>query len=72
MPRFRFENLWRISWHIATSDYLLGFVLFTLAMALLLAAWLPQTSADGLNQDLNWQGEVQRRFGEQAWYNATQ
>ncbi len=69
MPRFRFENLWRISWQTATSDYVLGVVLFTLATALLLAAWLPQTSADALNQDLIWQGEVQRRFGEQSWFD---
>lgn len=67
MPRFRFDRPWQTIWRIATSDYLLGAVLLGLALALFLAAWLPQTSQDGLDSDVTWQADVQRRFGEAAW-----
>lgn len=65
MPRFRFEDLWRI----VASDYLLGVVLLTLALALLSAAWLPQASVGGSTLDVDWQAEVQRRFGDAAWFD---
>lgn len=68
MPRFRFGDPWRVLWQIATSDYLLGGVLLALALALLLAAWLPQTSARGPALDVAWQAQVQRRFGGVAWF----
>jgi hypothetical protein len=68
--RLRFDNPWRLLWRGATSDKLLGCVLLALALALFLAAWLPQTSVDQLNSDLAWQAEVQRRFGELAWFEA--
>lgn len=68
--RFHFDNPWRLLWRGATSDQLLGGVLLVLALALFLAAWLPQTSVDQLNSDLAWQAEVQRRFGELAWFEA--
>jgi hypothetical protein len=71
MPRFRFDRPWQAIWHIATSDYLLGAVLLALALALFLAAWLPQTSEDGLVSDVTWQADVQRRFGEAAWLRST-
>jgi cytochrome c biogenesis protein ResB len=72
MPRLRFDTLWRILWQVATSDYLLGIVLLTLALAILLAAWLPQTSTSGTAlgvNDLDWQAEVQRRFGGDGWFD---
>jgi hypothetical protein len=68
--RFSFDNPWRLLWRGVTSFHLLGGVLLALALALCLAALLPQTSADGLNSDLEWQAEVQRRFGEVAWFEA--
>jgi hypothetical protein len=68
--RLRFDNPWRLLWRGATSDKLLACVLLALALALFLAAWLPQTSVDQLNSDLAWQAEVQRRFGELAWFEA--
>lgn len=69
MPRFRFENPWRLSWQAATSDTLLATVLVALALALLVAAWLPQSSSDALSSDVTWQAEVQRRFGGVAWFD---
>ncbi len=69
MPRFRFDDPWRVLWRMVSSDYLLGAVLLALALALLLAAWLPQTSPGGLNSDVVWQAEVQRRFGGVAWFD---
>jgi len=71
MPRFRFDRPWQTIWRIATSDYLLGAVLLALALALFLAAWLPQTSEGGLDSDVTWQADVQRRFGEVAWLRST-
>jgi hypothetical protein len=70
MPRFRSHDPWRVLWQIATSNYLLGTVLLALALALLLAAWLPQTSLGGSALDVAWQAQVQRRFGEVAWFDA--
>ena len=67
MPRLRFDNPWRALWQIAVSDLLLGTVLLALAAALLLAAWLPQTSAENPTADVAWQGEMQQRFGGIAW-----
>jgi hypothetical protein len=69
--RFYFGNPWQLLWRGMTSNHLLGGVLLALALALVMAALLPQTSADGLNSDLEWQAEVQRRFGEVAWFKAT-
>lgn len=71
MPRFRFDRPWQTIWRLATSDYLLGAVLLALALALFLAAWLPQTSEDSLDSDVTWQADVQRRFGEVAWLRST-
>jgi hypothetical protein len=71
MPRFRSDRPWQAIWRIATSDYLLGAVLLALALALFLAAWLPQTSEDGSSSDVTWQADVQRRFGEAAWLRST-
>jgi len=68
---FFFDNPWRLLWRGVTSNHLLGGVLLALALALFMAALLPQTSADGLNSDLEWQAEVQRRFGEVTWFEAT-
>jgi len=68
MPRLRLKNPWRVLWQIATSDYLLGVLLLLIALSLLLAACLPQTSAEGRYLDLGWQGEVQRRFGGNAQF----
>jgi hypothetical protein len=69
MPRFRIYDPWRALWQIATSNYLLAVALLTLAVALLLAAWLPQTSRGELDRDLAWQAEVQQRFGEFGWFD---
>ncbi len=69
MPRFRIYDPWRALWQIATSNYLLAAALLTLAMALLLAAWLPQTSKGELDRDLAWQSEIQQRFGEFGWFD---
>jgi hypothetical protein len=41
-------------------------VLLTLALALVLAAWLPQMSALGAD-DVTWQTEMLRRFGSEGW-----
>jgi hypothetical protein len=68
--RFHLNNPWRLLWRGATSNQLLGGVLLALALALFMAAWLPQASIDRLNSDLAWQAEVQRRFGELAWFEA--
>ena len=70
MPRFRFDDPWRILWQTATSNYLLGGVLLALASGLFLAAWLPQTTASGLDLDVAWQAEIERRFGDVAWFDA--
>ena len=67
MPRFRYDNPWQALWQIATSDYLLAAVLLGLAIAFLFAAWLPQTSPDGLDYDVAWQAALQRSFGGVAW-----
>ena len=69
VPRLRLDNPWRTLWQLATSDYLLVAVLLVLASALLLAAWLPQAAASGVNADVAWQAEVQRRFGGAAWFD---
>ncbi len=70
IPRFRSDDPWRLLWQLTTSDYLLGGALLTLALALLLAAWLPQTSAGESAVDVTWQAEVQRRFGQATWFDA--
>jgi hypothetical protein len=70
MPRLRSNNPWQIAWQFFSSDYLLGFVLLALALALLLAAWMPQTTLAGKDVDLVWQGEMQRRFGDVGWFRA--
>ena len=69
MPRFRYDNPWQALWQIATSDYLLAAVLLGLAIAFLFAAWLPQTSPDGLDYDVAWQAALQRSFGGVAWFD---
>jgi hypothetical protein len=69
MPRFHLDRPWRTLWGIATSGYLLATVLLVLALSLLVAAWFPQTSREGLTNDVEWQAEVQRRFGEAGWFN---
>lgn len=69
MPRFRFDDPWRILWKTATSDYLLGAVLLALAAGLFLAAWLPQTTISGLDLDVTWQAEIERRFGSVTWFD---
>jgi hypothetical protein len=69
MPRFRFDDPWRILWQTATSDYLLAAVLLVMAVVALLTAWLPQTSQAELDLDVDWQAEVQRRFGGIGWFN---
>ena len=68
MPRFRFDDPWRVLWRILTSDIVLAAVLLGLALALFLAAWLPQTTQADANLDVAWQAEVQRRFGGIAWF----
>jgi hypothetical protein len=70
MLRFRSDDPWRLLWQLTTSDYLLGGALLTLALALLLVAWLPQTSAGESALDVTWQAEVHRRFGQVAWFDA--
>jgi hypothetical protein len=69
MPRFRFNDPWRIVWQALTSDYLLGGVLLALAGGLFLAALLPQTTANGLDVDVTWQAEIERRFGNVTWFD---
>jgi hypothetical protein len=69
MPRFRFDDPWRTLWRVSTSEVLLAGTLLALALALLLAAWLPQTSKGGLDLDLSWQAEIQQRFGEISWFD---
>jgi hypothetical protein len=69
MPRFRFDDPWRTLWRVSTSDVLLAGTLLALALALLLAAWLPQTSKSGLDLDLSWQADIQQRFGGIAWFD---
>lgn len=69
MPRFRFDDPWRTLWRIATSNNLLAALLLALALALLLTAWLPQTSKGALDLDLAWQAEAQQRFGGSAWFD---
>jgi hypothetical protein len=69
MRRLRVDDLWHIAWHGISSDYLLGVELLVLAVALLVAAWLPQTTLDGQSQDVVWQGEIQQRFGGAAWFD---
>jgi hypothetical protein len=69
MPRFRFDDPWRIVWQALTSDYLLGGVLLALAGGLFLAALLPQTTANGLDLDVTWQAEIERRFGNVTWFD---
>jgi cytochrome c biogenesis protein ResB len=66
MPRFRLDDPWRISWQAITSDYLLGGTLVALALALILAAWLPQMTDLGPD-DAAWQAEMFRRFGGEGW-----
>jgi hypothetical protein len=69
MPRFRFNDPWRILWQTVTSDYLLAALLLVMAAVALLTAWLPQTSHTELDLDVNWQAEVQRRFGGVGWFD---
>jgi hypothetical protein len=69
MPRFRFDDPWRIGWQALTSDYLLGGVLLALAGGLFLAALLPQTTVSGLDVDVTWQAEIERRFGNVTWFD---
>ncbi len=69
ISRLRSSNPWRGTWWIISSDYLLGGVLLTLALALILAAWLPQMSALGAD-DAVWQAEMLRRFGSGGWVEA--
>lgn len=69
MPRFRFNDPWRIVWQALTSDYLLGGVLLALAGGLFLAALLPQTTANGLDLDVTWQADIESRFGNVTWFD---
>ncbi len=69
MPRFRSGDPWRALWRVATSDYVLGAVLLALALALVLAAWLPQMPAEGTGKAA-WEAEVFRRFGGRGWSDA--
>lgn len=70
MPRFGSNDPWRALWQIVVGDYTLGLLLLALALALLLAAWLPQTSAGEAAVDVDWQAEVERRWGGEAWFDA--
>ncbi len=70
MPRFHFDHLWRVLWQTATSDALLSILLLTLALAVLLAAWLPQVGDVGPAADVAWQAKVQDRFGNLAWFDS--
>jgi cytochrome c biogenesis protein ResB len=69
-PRFHTNDPWRVLWQIATSSRFLGVLLLMLVVALLLAAWLPQTSAGESDFDIAWQAQIQRRFGGDAWFDA--
>ncbi len=69
MPRFRSGDPWRALWQAATSDYVLGAALLALALALVLAAWLPQMPAGGAGK-ADWDAEVFRRFGGRNWPDA--
>ena len=70
MPRFGSNDPWRALWQIVVGDYTLGLLLLALALALLLAAWLPQTSAGEAAVDVDWQAEVERRWGGEAGFDA--
>jgi cytochrome c biogenesis protein ResB len=69
MSRFRSGDPWRALWQVATSDYVLGTVLLALALALILATWLPQMPAEGAGKAA-WEAEVFRRFGGRGWSDA--
>jgi hypothetical protein len=69
-PRFRSDDPWRVLWQIVTSNRFLSVLLLVLAVALLLAVWLPQTSAGELDFDIAWQAQIQRRFGGDTWFDA--
>jgi cytochrome c biogenesis protein ResB len=54
---------WQVIWHVATGDGLLTVLLLGVAVALVIAVWLPQERSDDPAAYAQWLSQVQARFG---------